>query len=147
MKAGDAQLISFADFVPDGQSPIYQQIVLYIQRGLAAGRIRDGDELPSRRALSALLGVNPNTVQKSYRLLEEAGVIASTPGAKSCITTTPDRNDKIRARLLENEARAIVCAMRQMQVSKAEALAAIERLWDQTPPDPAAQNEKECDNQ
>ena len=129
-------MISFSDFVPDGQSPIYQQIVLYIQRGLAAGLIRDGDELPSRRALSALLGVNPNTVQKSYRLLEEAGIIASTPGAKSCVTTTPARNDRIRARLLEDQARAVVCAMRQMRVSKAEALAAIERLWEETPADP-----------
>ncbi|MGM9639055.1 MAG: GntR family transcriptional regulator [Butyricicoccaceae bacterium] len=129
-------MISFSDFVPDGQSPIYQQIVLYIQRGLAAGLIRDGDELPSRRALSALLGVNPNTVQKSYRLLEEAGIIASTPGAKSCVTTTPARNDRIRAQLLEDQARAVVCAMRQMRVSKAEALAAIERLWEETPADP-----------
>ncbi len=130
-------MISFSDFVPDGQSPIYQQIVLYIQRGLAAGLIRDGDELPSRRALSALLGVNPNTVQKSYRLLEEAGIIASTPGAKSCVTTTPARNDRIRAQLLEDQARAVVCAMRQMRVSKAEALAAIERLWEETPADPS----------
>ena len=129
-------MISFSDFVPDGQSPIYQQIVLYIQRGLAAGLIRDGDELPSRRALSALLGVNPNTVQKSYRLLEEADIIASTPGAKSCVTTTPARNDRIRAQLLEDQARAVVCAMRQMRVSKAEALAAIERLWEETPADP-----------
>lgn len=130
-------MISFSDFVPDGQSPIYQQIVLYIQRGLAAGLIRDGDELPSRRALSALLGVNPNTVQKSYRLLEEAGIIASTPGAKSCVTTTPARNDRIRAQLLEDQARAVVCAMQQMRVSKAEALAAIERLWEETPADPS----------
>ena len=129
-------MISFSDFVPDGQSPIYQQIVLYIQRGLAAGRIQDGDELPSRRALSALLGVNPNTVRKSYRLLEEAGIIASTPGAKSCVTTTSAQNDRIRARLLEDQARAVVCAMRQMRVSKAEALAAIERLWEETPADP-----------
>ena len=129
-------MISFSDFVPDGQSPIYQQIVLYIQRGLAAGLIRDGDELPSRRALSALLGVNPKTVQKSYRLLEEADIIASTPGAKSCVTTTPARNDRIRAQLLEDQARAVVCAMRQMRVSKAEALAAIERLWEETPADP-----------
>ena len=130
-------MISFSDFVPDGQSPIYQQIVLYIQRGLAAGLIRDGDELPSRRALSALLGVNPTTVQKSYRLLEEAGIIASTPGAKSCVTTTPARNDRIRAQLLEDQARAVVCAMQQMRVSKAEALAAIERLWEETPADPS----------
>ena len=45
-------------------SLIYQQILLFIKRGVIVGTIKDGDELPSRRVLSALLGVNPNTVQK-----------------------------------------------------------------------------------
>ena len=43
-------------------TPIYLQIIRYIQQGLAAGTIQDGDELPSRRVVSALLAVNPNTV-------------------------------------------------------------------------------------
>ena len=74
-------MISFDHFIPNDQSPIYQQIILYIKQGIAAGVIRNGDEMPSRRTLSALLGVNPNTVQKSYKLLEEEGIISSTPGA------------------------------------------------------------------
>ena len=60
-------MISFDEFAPAPGTPIYRQILRYIQRGAAAGRIQDGDELPSRRVLSALLGVNPNTVQKASR--------------------------------------------------------------------------------
>ena len=55
-------------------TPIYLQILLFIKRGIIAGTVVNGDELPSRRVLSALLGVNPNTVQKAYRLLEEDGL-------------------------------------------------------------------------
>ena len=58
-------MISFEGFRMEDGIPIYQQILLYLKRGVVAGEIRNGDELPSRRALSALLGVNPNTVQKA----------------------------------------------------------------------------------
>ena len=43
--------------------PIYLQIIGYLKAGISAGVVKDGDELPSRRTLSALLGVNPNTIQ------------------------------------------------------------------------------------
>ena len=78
-------MISFDSFVMEEGVPLYQQILLYVKRGIAGGTIQDGDELPSRRVLSALLGVNPNTVQKAYRLLEEEGLIQSRSGAKSCV--------------------------------------------------------------
>ena len=64
-------LIDFEGFVQTEGQPIYLQIMRYIKQGMASGIIADGEELPSRRALSAYLTVNPNTVQKAYRLLEE----------------------------------------------------------------------------
>ena len=63
--------VSFGGFSRTEGSPIYSQIVRYIKAGIVAGTVADGDEFPSRRALSALLGVNPNTIQKACRLLEE----------------------------------------------------------------------------
>ena len=68
-------MISFEGFKTEDGTPVYQQILLYIKRGAVAGTIADGDDLPSRRMLSALLGINPNTVQKAFRLLEEEGLI------------------------------------------------------------------------
>ena len=63
-------MISFDSFIPDKILPIYLQIILFIKRGIIGGTIKNGDELPSRRVLSALLGVNPNTVQKAFAPLE-----------------------------------------------------------------------------
>jgi len=111
-------------------TPIYLQILLYIKRGIIAGTIADGDELPSRRVLSALLGVNPNTVQKAYRMLEEEGLIASHSGAKSYMVLPPETIQRVRAELLEGDARTIVSAMKQMGLSRAEALALLEKYWD-----------------
>lgn len=124
-------MVSFDSFILGGGGPIYQQMIRYIQRGLAAGTIRTGDELPSRRVLSARLGVNPNTVQKAYRLLEEAGLIASRAGAKSVVSAGPAEIEAVRAQLLEEEARRLVEALRQTGLSREEALALLGRLWDE----------------
>ena len=113
----------------DGMA-IYLQILQYIKRGIIAGTIVDGDELPSRRVLSALLGVNPNTVQKAYRMLEEEGLISSHSGAKSYMVLTDETVEKVRRELLEGDAVNIVAAMKQMGLSKAEALQLLEQYWD-----------------
>ena len=124
-----ANLISFDSFVQEGNGPIYQQILLYLKRGIAAGRIGDGDELPSRRVLSARLGVNPNTVQKAYRLLEEEGLIQSHAGAKSYMALDEAKIAAVRGQLLEEEVRQAVAALKQLGLDKAEALALMEQYW------------------
>ena len=124
-------MISFEQFIMADGSPIYLQILLYIKRGIIAGIIVDGDELPSRRVLSALLGVNPNTVQKAYKLLEDEGLIQSRAGAKSCVVVTEEKLAEIRTELLEADARDAVAKLQQMGVSKKEAHDLIERFWEE----------------
>ena len=92
-------MIDFAGFVQTEGQPIYLQIMRYIKQGLAAGTIADGEELSSRRALSAFLTVNPNTVQKAYRLLEEEGLVQSHAGAKSFVCATREQRDALRREL------------------------------------------------
>lgn len=123
-------MITFDQFKLEDGMPIYLQIVLYIKRGIIAGVINDGDELPSRRILSALLGVNPNTVQKTYRLLEDEGLIQSHAGAKSYMVLDEEKVRRIRRELLEGDARNIVSAMKQMGLSLDEASALLKKYWD-----------------
>ena len=124
-------MISFEEFQSVPGTPIYLQILRYIQRGAAAGRIQNGDELPSRRVLSALLGVNPNTVQKAYRLLEEKGLIRSHSGAKSYMVLNEETVAQIRQELLESDVRALVTAMRQTGAEKQDALRLIAQIWEE----------------
>ena len=111
--------------------PIYLQIILFVKRGIIAGVIADGEELPSRRVLSALLGVNPNTVQKAYRLLEEEGLITSHSGAKSYLSLTAEKVAAVRTELMEGVVRTLVGAVKGMGVSREEALSLLEKLWDE----------------
>ena len=124
-------MISFDHFIMEDGVPIYLQILLYLKRGIIAGTIVNGDELPSRRMLSALLGVNPNTVQKAYRMLEEEGLIHSQSGAKSSMILDSTKIARLRRELLEGDAKAIVSAMRQMGLNKEEAIALIDTYWNE----------------
>src|SRR5436309_6538732 len=57
--------------------PIYLQIVNQVKYLVASGRLEAGEELPPIRALAEQLLVNPNTVARAYRELEQAGVVAT----------------------------------------------------------------------
>ena len=124
-------LVSFDQVSLAEGSPIYSQIIRFIKAGIVAGTIADRDEFPSRRALSALLGVNPNTIQKACRMLEEEGLLQSRMGAKSFIAVTEAEAEAIRVQLLEEDALALVQAIRRMGVSREEARCLLERLWDE----------------
>lgn len=124
-------MVSFGTFVRTGDAPIYTQIVRFIRQGLAAGTILSRDELPSRRVLSALLGVNPNTIQKAYRILEDDGLIQSHSGAKSYVSATPEQRERIRAQLLTEDVRRLVHTLRQSGVPKEEAIALVDQLWNE----------------
>ena len=122
-------MITFDDFHAEEGMPIYLQIIRHIKRGIVSGSVVQGDEVPSRRVLSALLGVNPNTIQKAYALLEQEGLMSSHAGAKSYMSLSEEKIAAVREELLHSDALSVVNALRQMGLSKAEALALIETYW------------------
>ena len=123
-------MVSFEQLVLNDRSPIYLQIVRFVQRGIISGAIQNQEELPSRRVLSSLLSVNPNTVQRAYKIMEDEGLIESRTGAKSCIAITEDRLVRIRKQLVTEEIRSAITIFKQMGLSRQETLDQINALWD-----------------
>ena len=129
---GGRTLLAFDSFRMEEGVPIYLQIMRFVERSVAAGTARDQEELPSRRTLSAMLGVNPNTVQKAYKLLEDEGIISSRSGAKSELSLSPELVEDIRGQLLEQEAGLLVRSLRQAGLEKEAAFALLDRLWEES---------------
>jgi len=123
-------MISFDLLTFEDGSPIYIQILRFVKRGIVSGSILDGDELPSRRVLSSRLGINPNTVQKAYRILEDEGLIESRSGAKSCMSLEPAEIERVRAELVNSDILSVINALKQAGLSKGEALKIIEQNWE-----------------
>ena len=77
--------------------PIYEQIIEGIQRDILTGTLKPLDQLPSIREVAVFLSANPNTVQKSYILLEEIGIIRMQHG-KGCFVAE-NANQILRDRM------------------------------------------------
>ena len=63
---------------PDGPVPIYQQIRDRVVEAIAAGAAPAGCTLPSTRQLAVDLGINFHTVNKSYDILRQEGLVRLT---------------------------------------------------------------------
>jgi DNA-binding transcriptional regulator YhcF (GntR family) len=74
---------------------IYEQIVEYIENQVLAGTWQPDDRIPSVRELAVELGVNPNTVQRSFALLQDEGAIYNQRGVGYFVA--PDAPDRTRA--------------------------------------------------
>ncbi len=68
---------------PMSRVPIYEQLCEQVEKLVLCGVLTEGYQLPSVRALSCELSVNPNTVQKAYTDLTQKGILHAVPG-KGC---------------------------------------------------------------
>jgi GntR family transcriptional regulator len=76
---------------PRDKTPIYAQLERGLRAGIAAGRLKPGDQLPTVRQLAVELKINANTVARVYADLERSGVIETRRGVGSFVTATPEK--------------------------------------------------------
>ena len=63
--------------------PIYEQVRDGLRTLIVSGALAGGEKLPSVRELAGQLAINPNTIQRAYRTLEQEGYLYSVPGKGS----------------------------------------------------------------
>ena len=116
---------------PHSGIPVYRQLVEQIRFHVASGLLEPGAEVPSTRALSAELGVNPMTVSKAFGLLEEDGVLERRPG-RPHVVRRREGNRVAASRLaqLEQALRPVATKVRQLNLEPDTALSAFRRLLE-----------------
>jgi GntR family transcriptional regulator len=73
---------------PASGVPTYLQLVQQVEHALRLGYLEPGDQLPKVRDVVTSLTINPNTVLKAYRELENKGLAAGRPGQGTFIQAT-----------------------------------------------------------
>ena len=68
------------------REPIYEQLYNNVVKLIGMEVLHPHDKLPTVRAMAQQLGINPNTVSKSYQMLEASGYIYSTVGKGSFVS-------------------------------------------------------------
>jgi GntR family transcriptional regulator len=121
---------------PHSGVPVYRQLMDQIKFHIASGLLGPGDELPSTRALSAQLGVNPMTISKAYSYLEREDVLERRPG-RPVVVKPIDRTAMLDRKMdqLRESLAATVTMVHQLGIGRDEALAIFRSLLDETASD------------
>ena len=82
---------SYTGDMLNDREPVYIQIVKRIKSDIISGKLQNGDALPSRRELAISLEINPNTVQKAYKILEDEGITSTENTAKSLVSVSEEK--------------------------------------------------------
>lgn len=84
--------------------PVYEQIENHVQFAISSGKLKAGDRLPPVKELAGRLGVNFNTVAKSYRDLEVMGLIFTRRGMGCFIKKGLESKcrDRCRTRIVQH---------------------------------------------
>ena len=111
--------------------PVYRQIIEQIRFHIASELLLPGDELPSTRALSAELAVNPMTVSKAYSLLEKEGAVERRPGLPLVVRARRGRVVRLeRVEQLRTALSPAVTAARQLGIDSEDATAVFREMLE-----------------
>ena len=112
---------------------VYDQIVRQVKFAVADSALAPGELVPSVRELARELAINPNTVARAYRQLQDDGVLEAVRGTGLAVAESArrqcqiERTKLIRARLrmvLEEAALSGLDPQEIEQLVRAESVAA-----------------------
>ena len=109
-------------FIIDNTSgrPVFQQIIDQVKRDVALGRLIKDEKLPTVRQLAQQLAINPNTIAKAYRQLEQDGIIVTKAGSGAFVSNLDSNLSRtVRKKLICDELERIVVDAFHMQIDKA----------------------------
>ncbi|WP_427052130.1 GntR family transcriptional regulator [Paenibacillus sp. TC-CSREp1] len=100
--------------------PIYLQIKKEFYRRICAGILKPGEKLTSVRETAIEIGVNANTVQRSYSDMERDGIIEKRRGQGSYVTENQQVIQQLRDQIAQEQVFLFYNNMRQIGFSNEE---------------------------
>ena len=114
----------------NNSTPIYEQIYKQLLEYITTGLMQANDKLPSVRELSSSIHINPNTVVKAYRLLEEQGFIYSVPGKGSFVSSKQNVQTKLFLQQINELSLEIVNKSKYIGMDFEELCQLLKQTWE-----------------
>lgn len=92
-------MILTLDFSSD--IPIYIQIRNQMVEAMADGRLKNGERLPTVRALAGEAGINSMTVNKAYQMMKQEGYIITDRRNGATVCFGNGENDEVKNKIRE----------------------------------------------
>ena len=106
--------------------PIYIQAANSIKRDIVTGKLSPGEKLPSVRDLAVEYTINPNTVSRVYKELEQEGVCFTRRGMGTFVTEDSGKVQQLKEEMAGALIREFLEGMEQLGFSRAEAIRILE---------------------
>ncbi|HHZ02456.1 MAG TPA: GntR family transcriptional regulator [Tissierellia bacterium] len=105
----------------DNNNPkaIYEQIYDEIVRLIMSKVFKPNDKLPSVRELASMTKINPNTIQKAYKYLEDDNYIYSIKGVGNFVKDAEELRN-LHMRNLKEELYKIIKSLKELGLTKDE---------------------------
>lgn len=114
----------------EGKLPIYEQLYDGIARLVSSGELSPDEKLPAVREVAKQFGINPNTVQKAYAQLEQAGLIYSIPAKGSYVSGEKEAAAAVKSEALRRTEQELRYACRA-GVGLDEIKSLAENIWSE----------------
>lgn len=111
----------------DKRLPVYEQIIDYVKKQIVSGEWELGRELPSRREFASQLQVNPNTVQRAFREMEEMELISTGNNVMSRVTDNPELIGQLKQEMLQEAIQIFADSIYPLHVSNEEVMEQLEQ--------------------
>ena len=112
------------------KTPIYEQLCRQVREQIALGVLEPGAPLPSVRSVAVSLGINPNTIQRAYRMMEEEGLTFSIPGKGSFVTEDTESRQREQQMRQCQRVKQELTELQKLGVSRECALQLVRDVYD-----------------
>ncbi|MCU1344384.1 MAG: putative GntR-family transcriptional regulator [Acidimicrobiia bacterium] len=109
-------------------TPAFEQVRSQLEQAIIHGRLESGARLPTVRQLAHDLGLAPNTVARSYRALEEAGLVETHGRHGTTVTQNARMSPARRAHVLADAAAAYYAEVTRVGATVDDAVDALRRV-------------------
>ncbi len=100
---------------------IYEQVARQLKFAVARGKLRPGELVPSVRELSKQLAINPNTVSRAYRQLQDELVLEPVRGLGMQVMAGAEKRCRTdRKRMIGQRLKQVLAEVKQSGLTRDE---------------------------
>ncbi len=123
-------MLDFTQLDLNTVEPVYAQINQFVKRQIFFGKAKKGDPLPSRRELATQLKINPNTAQRAFREMEEAGLVLTPKNTVSILYFDEEMLIEIQREMTADIVAEFVRRAKENKLSLEEVMDLLQMEWE-----------------
>ena len=115
----------------NNRDPVYVQVIRHFKEQIAKGFYAPGHVIPSRRDLANQLKINPNTVQRAYKEMEEQQLIHTEGNMPSCITKDETVLKSVREELISEAVQVFIRSIKSINAPLPEVIELVQKKYEE----------------